>query len=238
VLQPPRGARNVRGRLPPSASDRPRPKHLAAGAEPPTWWASIDRRRAALAVGISMLALPVVLIDNRPDRSSAEAVEVTAAAVEATTTSEAAAPPRHVEAVRLVTAEPAPTTTTTVAPTTTAPPTTAPPTTAPPTTAPPTTAPRPSTTTTTAPPPPPPAPSNTESGGASWYRHGAGECAHKTLPMGTVVRVTNRANGATATCTVTDRGPYGAGRIIDLDASVFEQLAPLDAGVIQVTISW
>ena len=37
---------------------------------------------------------------------------------------------------------------------------------------------------------------------------------------------------------MTDRGPYGAGRIIDLDASVFEQLAPLDAGVIQVTIGW
>jgi rare lipoprotein A len=56
--------------------------------------------------------------------------------------------------------------------------------------------------------------------------------------MGTVVGITNHANGASATCTVTDRGPYTSGRIIDLDVSVFEQLAPLDAGVIQVTITW
>jgi rare lipoprotein A len=85
---------------------------------------------------------------------------------------------------------------------------------------------------------PAPPSGNTESGGATWYRHAAGECAHKTLARGTVVTVTNQANGATATCTVTDRGPYGDGRIIDLDVTVFEQLAPLDAGVIQVVITW
>jgi rare lipoprotein A (peptidoglycan hydrolase) len=53
-----------------------------------------------------------------------------------------------------------------------------------------------------------------------------------------VVRVTNTANGRTATCTVGDRGAFGPPTIVDLDATVFEQLAPLGAGRINVTISW
>jgi len=44
--------------------------------------------------------------------------------------------------------------------------------------------------------------------------------------------------GATATCVVTDRGPYGGNRIIDLDDGTFAQLAPLSAGVIDVVITW
>jgi rare lipoprotein A (peptidoglycan hydrolase) len=130
-----------------------------------------------------------------------------------------------------------PSTTTTTAPTTTtteAPATT---TTAPPRTT--TTAP-PRTTTTAAPaPPPPPAPSgNSEWGEATWYAYRDGECAHKTLPRGTTVHITNLANGATATCVVTDRGPYGGNRIIDLDDDTFAQLAPLSTGIIDVTITW
>jgi len=37
---------------------------------------------------------------------------------------------------------------------------------------------------------------------------------------------------------VTDRGPYGGGRIIDLDDGTFAQLAPLSSGIIDVTITW
>jgi rare lipoprotein A (peptidoglycan hydrolase) len=37
---------------------------------------------------------------------------------------------------------------------------------------------------------------------------------------------------------VTDRGPFGRGRIIDLDVDTFAQIAPLSAGVVQVTITW
>src|SRR5262245_44271916 len=40
--------------------------------------------------------------------------------------------------------------------------------------------------------------------------------AHKTLPFGSRVRVTNHANGRSVVVTITDRGPYSRGRIIDL----------------------
>jgi rare lipoprotein A len=113
---------------------------------------------------------------------------------------------------------------------------------APTTTAPrpkPTTAPRPKAT-----PKPSPAPTTapsatgTESGKASWYDHEAGTCAHKTLPFGTVVTVTNVANGKSVRCTVGDRGPYVDGWIIDLNPREFEQLAPRSAGVISVRLTW
>ena len=79
---------------------------------------------------------------------------------------------------------------------------------------------------------------NTQSGGATWYDAAPpGTCAHKTLPMGTIVTI-HASNGATATCKVSDRGPYANGMIIDLAKDVFEQLAPLSQGVVQVTISW
>ena len=98
--------------------------------------------------------------------------------------------------------------------------------------------PRPTTTTTTAPPPPPPSSGNTESGKASWYDHQPGICAHKTLPFGTVVTVTNVANGKRTTCTVGDRGPFVEGWVIDLNPREFEQLAPRSAGVISVRLDW
>ncbi len=75
-------------------------------------------------------------------------------------------------------------------------------------------------------------------GGASWYQFRPGTCAHRTLPKGTVVTVTNRANGRSAICRVADRGPYIDGRIIDLDHSVFSAIAPVSAGVIQVRLEW
>ena len=62
-------------------------------------------------------------------------------------------------------------------------------------------------------------------------------CAHKTLPKKTVVTV--RYKGKTTTCVIDDRGPYVGGRIIDLQAKQFAELAPLSAGVISgVELSW
>jgi rare lipoprotein A len=58
--------------------------------------------------------------------------------------------------------------------------------------------------------------------------------AHKTLPFGTMVEVTNLANGKFVTVKITDRGPYGAGRVIDLSSGAFKLLAPLSTGVINV----
>jgi rare lipoprotein A len=59
------------------------------------------------------------------------------------------------------------------------------------------------------------APSNAQTGIASWY-HCHGGVAHRTLPFGTVVRVTNLRNGRNITARVNDRGPFGRGRIIDI----------------------
>jgi rare lipoprotein A len=40
--------------------------------------------------------------------------------------------------------------------------------------------------------------------------------AHKTLPCGSRIRVTNKANGRSTVVTITDRGPFARGRVIDL----------------------
>jgi len=94
--------------------------------------------------------------------------------------------------------------------------------------------PAPKTTTTTA----APSPSRTERGKASWYDHEAGICAHKTLPFGTVVTVTDLDRGTSVQCTVGDRGPYVEGWIIDLNPREFNQLAPQSVGVLNVRITW
>ena len=76
-------------------------------------------------------------------------------------------------------------------------------------------------------------------GVASWFDAPDGTCAHRTLPMGTTVKVTRNHNGASTTCTVDDRGPTVAtGRLIDLSLDTFEKLAPAEAGLIDVTIEW
>ena len=78
---------------------------------------------------------------------------------------------------------------------------------------------------------------STQTGKATFYSHIPGTCAHKTLPMGTIVTVTNLANGKSTTCRVADRGPYGEGRIIDLEKGVFSNIASLSTGIINVKIS-
>ena len=83
-----------------------------------------------------------------------------------------------------------------------------------------------------------PTPSASATGKASFYSHTPGTCAHKTLPMGTTVTVTNLANGKSTTCKVADRGPFVEGRIIDLDKGVFSSIASTSTGVINVSISY
>jgi len=60
--------------------------------------------------------------------------------------------------------------------------------------------------------------------------------AHRTLPFGTIVRVTAVKSGKRVDVGITDRGPYGRGRIIDLTPAGFARLAPLRYGVIDVRI--
>lgn len=85
-------------------------------------------------------------------------------------------------------------------------------------------------------------------GMASWYGEGqmtaSGErfnprqltAAHRTLPFGTRVRVTNQRNGKSVVVRINDRGPYGRGRIIDVSKAAAKQLGMIDAGVVPVTI--
>ncbi|MGH2654163.1 MAG: septal ring lytic transglycosylase RlpA family protein [Actinomycetota bacterium] len=81
-------------------------------------------------------------------------------------------------------------------------------------------------------------PPHTQSGVGSWYHRTGMVAAHKTLPFGTQVKVTNTANGRSVVVVINDRGPYIAGRIIDLSDDAFAQLAPLGVGTINVRIAW
>ncbi|MFC4562298.1 septal ring lytic transglycosylase RlpA family protein [Nocardiopsis mangrovi] len=58
--------------------------------------------------------------------------------------------------------------------------------------------------------------------------------AHKTLPMDTMVEVTNPANGKSVTVRINDRGPYIDGRCLDLSTASFEKIASADQGVVDV----
>ncbi len=88
-------------------------------------------------------------------------------------------------------------------------------------------------------------------GGASWYGpgfHGRltanGEtfnsnhltAAHRTLPFGTKLRVTNLNNGRSVVVRVNDRGPFIKGRIIDLSAAAARRIKMIDSGVASVRV--
>ena len=57
--------------------------------------------------------------------------------------------------------------------------------------------------------------------------------AHKTLPFGSVVRVTNKANGKSVTVRINDRGPYIKGRVLDLSRGAFLKIAPQKQGILK-----
>jgi rare lipoprotein A len=61
--------------------------------------------------------------------------------------------------------------------------------------------------------------------------------AHKTLPFGTKVRVTNRNNGRSVVVTINDRGPYVGGRIIDLSKAAARAVGMTASGVAPVSVS-
>lgn len=90
-----------------------------------------------------------------------------------------------------------------------------------------------------------------ESGKASYYsmkyqfrKTASGErfnnysmtAAHKTLPFGTEVFVTNLNNGKTVRVRINDRGPFVKGRIIDLTRAAFTKIERIDKGVTEVEI--
>lgn len=60
-------------------------------------------------------------------------------------------------------------------------------------------------------------------------------CAHRTLPFGTRVRVTDTRTHRSVVVTVNDRGPFSKGRMIDLSMAAAKALHMIDRGLIHVT---
>jgi peptidoglycan lytic transglycosylase len=60
--------------------------------------------------------------------------------------------------------------------------------------------------------------------------------AHRSLPFGTMVRVTNLDNGRSVTVTITDRGPFKKHRVIDVSSRAARELGFLRAGTARVRI--
>jgi len=78
-----------------------------------------------------------------------------------------------------------------------------------------------------------------ETGKASYYRPARGPrfcAAHRRLPLGTRVRVTRRGNGRSVVVTISDRGPFARGRILDLSRAAAEQLQMIRVGVAMVEL--
>lgn len=85
-------------------------------------------------------------------------------------------------------------------------------------------------------------------GRASWYalhsRTASGEmmdpsemtAAHKTLKLGSTVKVTNLSNGRTVTVRINDRGPYAKGRILDLSRGAAKKLGFVKDGHTRIQI--
>lgn len=60
--------------------------------------------------------------------------------------------------------------------------------------------------------------------------------AHRTLPFGTRLRVTNQRNGQSVVVRVNDRGPYARGRVLDLSHAAAERIDMVRAGHVPVSI--
>ncbi|MBC7721826.1 MAG: septal ring lytic transglycosylase RlpA family protein [Pedobacter sp.] len=62
--------------------------------------------------------------------------------------------------------------------------------------------------------------------------------AHKKIPFGTIVTVTNLSTGKQVTVRVNDRGPFVSGRIIDLSKAAAKQIGMVGAGIVKVKIAY
>lgn len=71
----------------------------------------------------------------------------------------------------------------------------------------------------------------------SRYHRDSLTCAHRTLPFGTMLKVRNAKNGNEVVVKVTDRGPFGHGRIIDLSYAAAKQIDMVAAGVARVEVT-
>jgi rare lipoprotein A len=68
------------------------------------------------------------------------------------------------------------------------------------------------------------------------YNPHALTAAHRSLPFGTRVRVTNLTNGHSVVVRVNDRGPFVPGRVVDLSYSAAESLGMVERGIVKVKL--
>lgn len=89
----------------------------------------------------------------------------------------------------------------------------------------------------------------TEQGAASWYghenvksstgkrlQHHTPATAHRTLPIGSVVKITAVRTGKTVIATVVDRGPYTRRRLVDVNIAAARRLGMITKGVVVVKV--
>ena len=62
-------------------------------------------------------------------------------------------------------------------------------------------------------------------------------CGHRTLPFGTLLKVRNQKNGREVVVKVTDRGPFGPGRIVDLSMAAAREIGMVQQGVVPVEVT-
>lgn len=77
---------------------------------------------------------------------------------------------------------------------------------------------------------------NRKTANGELYKHNLKTAAHKKLPFGSKVRVTNVSNGKSVVVKINDRGPFVKGRVIDLSKSAFSSIGKTSSGVIKVKI--
>lgn len=70
----------------------------------------------------------------------------------------------------------------------------------------------------------------------SRYHKDSLTCAHRTLPFGTLLKVRNQKNGREVVVKVTDRGPFGPGRIVDLSMAAAREIGMVQQGVVPVEV--
>jgi rare lipoprotein A len=93
-------------------------------------------------------------------------------------------------------------------------------------------------------------PASAQQGKASWYslpgnKTACGErmnpraltAAHRLLPCGTRIKVTNRKNGKSVVVRVNDRGPFVRGRVVDVSKSAGAKLGMIGTGTASVSVS-
>lgn len=77
---------------------------------------------------------------------------------------------------------------------------------------------------------------NKQTASGELYKHKLKTAAHKKLPFGSSVKVTNVDNGKSVIVKINDRGPFVRGRIIDLSKSAFSSIGNTSSGLIDVKI--